>query len=421
MRVLQVVRSLRPETGGLAAAVKDLTPALKACGVESTTLSLDPADAARRDDFPAIVVGRTSDGYGRAPAYVEWLRAHRREFGAVIVHGLWQQQGFGAWRALRGTGTPYFVFCHGMLDPWFKRAYPLKHLKKWLYWPWAEYRVLRDAAGVCFTSEEERRAARTSFALYRARELVTPLGVAGPEAGGQAQREAFFSAHPALRGRRFLLFLGRIHPKKGLENLLRAYAALQAGEADAPLLAIVGPGVDRVYLEDLKALAGRLGIGPAVRWLGLATGDVKWGAIRACEAFVLLSHQENFGMAVVEAMACERPVLISKRINIWREIVDDGAGWAVQDNEVGAAEVLVQWRLMSPERRAAMGRAARRCYEARFSAAGAAEFMIREMQRAIATPVPVATPRSVLPPLAPALAGLRGDEAASRPPGEFSR
>lgn len=412
-RVLQVIRSLRPETGGIAEAVRNLTPELCAAGCTMTTVSLDPADASA-NDVDAIVLGRATHGYGRSPEYVGWLRAHRREFDAVIVHGLWQHQGFGAWQALRGTDTPYFVFCHGMLDPWFKRAYPLKHLKKWCYWPWAEYRVLRDAAGVCFTSEEERRAARESFGLYRARELVTPLGLAAPAGDPEAQRETFLRENPALRGRRFLLFLGRIHPKKGLEDLLRAYAALREGGPDAPLLVVVGPCADRVYLDDVKALADRLGIGPAVHWLGLATGDQKWGAIRACEAFVLLSHQENFGMAVVEALACGRPVLISKRVNIWREIVEDGAGWAVQDNEAGAAEVLVQWQLMAPARRAAMAAAAQRCYAARFSAVGAAEAMVRAMRGAIAEPVPVATARSALPPIAPALAAMRGDEVRSR-------
>ena len=82
-------------------------------------------------------------------------------FDAVIINGLWQYHSFGAWRALRGTATPYYVFPHGMLDPWFKRSFPLKHLKKWLYWPWAEYRVLRDARAVIFTCEAESSSRRS--------------------------------------------------------------------------------------------------------------------------------------------------------------------------------------------------------------------------------------------------------------------
>ena len=81
-----------------------------------------------------------------------WLRIHGGDYDRVIANGMWQYPSFAVWRHFAGSVTPYYVFPHGMLDPWFKRTYPIKHLKKWLYWPWAEYRILRDAAAVIFTS-----------------------------------------------------------------------------------------------------------------------------------------------------------------------------------------------------------------------------------------------------------------------------
>ena len=176
-RLLQVVRSLRAETGGVAAAARAIADQLRACGHIVTFASLDPHDRGAPD---VEAFGRHSEGYGYAAHFTPWLRAHHAEFDAVLVHGLWQYPGFGTWRALHDTDTPYHVFCHGMNDPWFKRTYPLKHAKKWLYWPWAEYRVLRDARSVLFTTDEERRLARESFSLYRATERVVPLGVATP-------------------------------------------------------------------------------------------------------------------------------------------------------------------------------------------------------------------------------------------------
>src|SRR5213076_1488953 len=112
----------------------------------------------------------------------------------------------------------------GMLDPWFKRTYPLKHLKKWIYWPWADYRVLRDARAVLFTTEEERLLARQSFWLYRCREAVVDYGTAGPTGDAARQRESFRSAFPMLRDTRNLLFLSRLHPKQGCDTLLAAFA-----------------------------------------------------------------------------------------------------------------------------------------------------------------------------------------------------
>jgi len=399
-RVLHVIRSLRPETGGLVEAVRNLTPALRERGHEVKIVSLDPADRGLGD--PAIeVLGHASHGYGYSPGYVPWLRAHRREFDGVVVHGLWQYQSYGAWQALRGTDTPYFVYCHGMLDPWFKREYPFKHLKKWLYWPWADYRVLRDAAGVCYTSEEECRAARRSFWLYRAREQIVPLGIAPPPGDAARQREQFLAAHPALRERPFLLFLGRIHPKKGIENLLAAYAATAAGRPEAPALAIVGPCADAAYLGRLQAEAQRLGLGRAVHWIPMVTGDEKWGALHACEAFVLFSHQENFGVAVVEALACGRPVLISDRVNIWREIAADGAGFAGGDNRASGEQILARWFALPAAARAEMNRAARDCYLHRFAVASAADELIRALRHAADRKLPVATTRSPFPVVTP--------------------
>lgn len=110
-----------------------------------------------------------------------------------------------------------------MLDPYFKHRYPAKHLKKWLVWPWSEYRVLRDAEAVLFTSETERQRARESFWLYRARERAVGYGISPPNLH-PGQIEAFREAFSDLRGKRFLLFLGRIHPKKGCDLLIEGFA-----------------------------------------------------------------------------------------------------------------------------------------------------------------------------------------------------
>lgn len=359
-RLLQVVRTLRAETGGVAAAARAIADQLRARGHTVTFASLDPADAGAPD---VHAFGRHSEGYGYAAHFTAWLRAHRAEFDAVLVHGMWQYPGFGTWRALHGTTTPYHVFCHGMNDPWFKRTYPLKHAKKWLYWPWAEYRVLRDARSVLFTTEEERRLARDSFSLYRAAERVVPLGVPTPLPASPALAAVWRAVAPQIADRPFLLFLGRVHLKKGLEELLHAYAA----SPQSPDLVVAGPCADPAYQASLVALAQQLGLAARVHWVPMLTGDAKWGALHAAEAFVLTSHQENFGVAVVEALACGLPVLISEPVNIARDIVADGAGWAAPDTVAGATSLLRRWQETPPAERARMAAAARRCHATRYS------------------------------------------------------
>ncbi len=275
---------------------------------------------------------------------------------------MWQHHGFAAWRAWRGARGPRFVFAHGMLDPWFKRTYPRKHLKKWLYWPWAEYRLLRSARAVFFTCEEERRLARESFWLYRVNEAVSTLGIEEPPGDGGALRAKFFARFPELCGRRLILFLGRIAPKKGCDLLLRAFEKLSSSHPDAALI-MAGPG-EPEYVQELKRLVPNPG--GSVHWLGMLTGDLKWGALHSAETFVLPSHQENFGIAVVEALACGKPVLISDKVNIWREIVEDRAGWAAPDTLEGVTRLLEEWLSRDAIERDTASQRARKSFETRF-------------------------------------------------------
>ena len=156
------MQTLNPETGGVARAVTSLSKGLQQHSVQTEIVALDRSDSPwlreQRVAVHALGEGLTSYRYSRALS--SWLRKNGDKFDCVVVHGIWQHHSFAVWQRFHKTATPYFVFPHGMLDPWFKRTYPLKHLKKWLYWPWAEYRILRDAAAVIFTSEQERDEAR---------------------------------------------------------------------------------------------------------------------------------------------------------------------------------------------------------------------------------------------------------------------
>ncbi|HYJ06292.1 MAG TPA: glycosyltransferase, partial [Chthoniobacterales bacterium] len=330
MKILRSIHTVNPALGGPIESVRQSSVILTRRGHTVEIISLDaPDDPWVRDSpVPVHALGPGRGGYGYAPRFSSWIKERREQYDAIIVHGIWQYNSFGVWRALSGTGTPYFVFPHGMLDPWFKRTYRLKHMKKLLYWPWGEYRVLRDAAAVLFTSEEERKLARESFSLYTCNEVVVNYGTAAPATDLESAREDFFEAFPKFRGQRFFLFLGRLHEKKGCDLLIEAFAALRKSpEADSSMqLVMAGPCADEEYLRHLKQLAAAANIDDSITFTGMLTGSPKWGAFSAAEAFILPSHQENFGIAVVEALACATPVLISNQVNIWREIEADRAG-----------------------------------------------------------------------------------------------
>ncbi len=204
-------------------------------GYSGEVVTLDSPGETFYEDipFPVHALGPQHTTYGWNRKLYSWLRENRDRFDGIVVNGLWQYCGLAAWLALRGR-KPYVVFTHGMLDPYFKHNFPLKHVKKWAYWLFAEYWVLRDAYRVLFTTKEESRLAEQSFWLFQWNGYVVPYGASRPPKEGDVLREAFYALHPEMRGRRFMLFLGRIHRKKGCDMLIRAFvklAALDPGSA----------------------------------------------------------------------------------------------------------------------------------------------------------------------------------------------
>jgi glycosyltransferase involved in cell wall biosynthesis len=383
MKILRVIDTLDPRTGGPAVGIRALTPVLHGLGHETVIVTVDTPDTAGVivNGAEVVPLGPARGSYRHCPSLRPWLDANLPLFDAVFVHGLWQSLGRAVHIAARDHGVPYFIYPHGMLDPWFRRAYPGKHIKKWLYWQLVERHVLRDASAVMFTCEEERRLARQSFSPYHCVERVVNYGTSGALDGDATrQRKAWKSFCPELQDRPFLLFLGRIHPKKGVDLLLHAYQKLAAGHANPPALVVAGPAENPELLQHLQALSASLPAKAAVYWPGLLQGDEKWGALRSAEAFVLPSHQENFGLAVAEALAVGTPVLLSQQVNIWREIVADGAGLAATDTAEGTTSLLEEWQRLTLDRRAAMRMHAADCYSRRFNINAVARSFIDVIQ-----------------------------------------
>ena len=176
------------------------------------------------------------------------------------------------------------------------------------------------------------------------------------------------------------MFLGRLVVKKGVADLLVAYAELRrAGRwPEDAILVMAGPE-DEATPEFLRKLRGSTDAA-GISWPGMLSGDLKWGALHAAEAFVLPSHQENFGIAVVEALACGKPVLISNKVNIWREIVEDDAGLVTDDDAFATAVGLERWFALSGGERVVMGQRARASFERRYQVDRATAALVAQLR-----------------------------------------
>jgi glycosyltransferase involved in cell wall biosynthesis len=195
--------------------------------------------------------------------------------------------------------------------------------------------------------------------------VIVPSGTSGPECDTTSAGEEFLARFPHLRGKRVALCLGRIHPKKAIDVLIKSFAQTLATNKEWHLV-IAGP--DQIgWQKELEAMAENLGVADRISWTGMLKGESKWGAFATSEIFVLPSHQENFGIVVAEALACGLPAIISDKVNIWPEIESYKAGFVGDDTVEGTAASLGRWSALSAEEIAGTRSRSIKCFNEQFN------------------------------------------------------
>jgi glycosyltransferase involved in cell wall biosynthesis len=369
MKILHVIRTLDPAWGGPVEGLKSIAAQAAVAGHDVEIVCLDAPNEAwlKSSQLRVHAIGPAKGRkFGYSRRLDAWLAGNIRRYDVVVANGIWMYFSAAVRRAALRAKIPYFVFTHGALDPWFRRNYPLKQIKKQIYWSLFEHKVLRDAAAVLFTTAEEQAVSHGAFWPYRCNSRVVGYGIGDP-CNSQARsierseaRQMLKSVLPGLGDRKFLLFLARVHEKKGIDLLLQAIAMNNQKYREHAFV-IAGPG-DKAYFAELKVLGKQLGLDNQLIWAGPLYGEMKWAAFSEAEAYILPSHQENFGISVVEAMACSVPVLITNKVNIWREIVAERGGLADDDDVNGISRLLEQWSRLHPEQKASMRERARQCF-----------------------------------------------------------
>lgn len=368
MQLGLVIHSLNPTTGGVASATVELARALALRGHRVTLITFDAPDALFLSELPKefhlLTLGPTQNSHGFVPRLAQKLAG--RTFDFLILNGLWLHCTAGMARWARQHKTPYALFPHGMLDPYFKRSHPLKHFKKLLYWLFIELHTVRRAEAIFYTTASERTLAQNTFPFFHPRQQeVIGLGLQSSPTSIESAQDAFLSRFPQLRGQPYLLYLGRFHSKKGTDLLL---VALE----DFPQLTLVMAGplhnTHPAFLKDLMSLST-----PRVIWTDLLTGPAKWGALAAADALILPSHQENFGMVVAEALSVGTPALVSRQVALAPDIEASHAGFTAPDTLAGTHTLLEKFAALTGSEKALLRRNARACYEKNYQPATVAE------------------------------------------------
>ncbi len=255
------------------------------------------------------------------------------QYPVIHLHGLWEEIHHQAARFARKNNKPYIIRPCGMLDPW---SLAQQGLKKRIYLAWRVRKDLDHAAAFHFTTVIERDLAQP--VRLKAPCLVEPNGIDLAEFNDLPPRGTFREKYPKLIGQPVVLYLGRLHHKKGLEILLPAFAQTDS----QAMLVIAGPDWDN-YQPTLESLVDRLGLRERVVFTGMLKGRDRIEALLDADLFVLPSYQENFGISVVEALAVGTPVVISDQVNIHTEISAAGVGAVVPLQVEALAAELKRW------------------------------------------------------------------------------
>jgi glycosyltransferase involved in cell wall biosynthesis len=313
------------------------------------------------DDTTYWYFRRQTRFYTMSWPLTRWLAASVRDYDVIHIHALFSYAAIPASTFARRNGVPYVVTPLGTLNRFGMEA--RRPLLKRLSYRVIERRILTDAARVHYTSEAECREAGMLGTLGRP--VVIPHGIELERFGKRARSGWIRQRAPHLAARTTMLFLSRIDPKKGLDLLLPAFAAVKATHPDVALV-IAGDG-DPAFVGNLRAEAERLGIGSDVYWAGWLDEDDRLAALADADLFVLPSYSENFGLAVVEAMASGLPVVVSDQVGIHRDVVEGTAG-LVTPCEVPALTASLGTLVADPALRRRLAEDGVRLAQSRFSA-----------------------------------------------------
>ena len=333
LRPVHVVAGLDPADGGPSYSVPRLCEALAAAGAEPVLLSvitgrIPPCDTPHR--------GYPDRRFAQDLAHVPGLRLLRcsaafctalKETAAIadVVHdhGLWLLSNLQAGWAAAAAGKPFVVSTRGMLSP---PALSFSRARKCAFWKLLQGPVIRRASCIHATSGQEYDELR-AFGL-RHPIAVIPNGIDVPD--------LVLEPLAAAGGKQVVLFLGRLHPKKGIELLLQAWAKVEPGHSGWQL-SLIGSG-EEWYVRELQALSRNLDLG-RVSFGGATYGAAKWDVYRAADLFVLPSLNENFGLTAAEALAAATPVIATTGTP-WSRLEAEGCGWWVEPTPYALAAAL---------------------------------------------------------------------------------
>lgn len=359
LSVCNVITSVNQDIGGPAVSVPKLAEMLAQEGVGSHLLTLDYSHRGPQvkidpkvtlHSYPTSLLYARFGGFSfQAAQQLDFLASHQLDI--LHSHSLWLFLNFYARRTALNNNLPLIISPRGALEPW---SLLQNGLKKRLVWALCEYKNLESASLFHATSEQEAQSIRSLG--FNQPIAIIPNGVSNELLVSTSSRKELEVQFPKCKDKRWLLFLSRLHPKKGLDTLITVWKELAKYHPEWHLI-IAGP--DRSgYKSTLEELAADIGVLESLTFTGLLTGALKVSALYNSDVFVLPTHSENFGIAIAESLGCGTPVITTNNAP-WEDLITTSSGWWIDDHKSSLLEALVEAMDLSEGELSAMGKRGR--------------------------------------------------------------
>ncbi len=361
--ILRIIHTLNPSLGGPSNAIIDHSKALVNCGFSVDILTSDKKKYLKKKikNIRIINKGSSLGNYGFNFNIILWLYRNKKKYDLFIVHELWRFYTLLARIILNN----YFVFIHGQLDPFFKKNL-FKLIKKKIYWYLIEKKNLIKANSILLTTELEKKLIENTYVNTNGiKKNVIKYGIIKKNLKKKKISGLFYKKFKNLRNKKFYLFLGRFHEKKGCEILVKSIFKIKENFSDIILMA--GPLTNSNYEKKLFNLINKYKLKDKFIFVDALYGELKWAAIQESKAMVLPSHGENFGVSLIESLSFSKPVLTTFKVNTYKEILNYRAGFVSKNNSHDFSKILKKFSKLKNKNIRIMSDNALKCFNKEFN------------------------------------------------------
>ncbi len=367
MKILRIIDSMSPAIGGPSEGIRNIIPEMEKYGIKNEIVSFDNSSESfiLNSTLKIYALGKGKTKWSYHKDFKIWLERNYSNYDLIIIHGLWLYQTFAVYKLLKNIKNEkkpkFFGMPHGMLDPYFQYAKTrkIKAIRNYIYWHLIESKYIKSLDGVLFTSDIELQNARKTFSNYQPKkEIMCSYGI----------NDLSNTTIKNEKGN-YLLFLGRIDSKKGIDLIIKAYEKLvNSSSIELPQLIIAGSIHDKDYFNYCTEIATKnKKLKDKISFRNFVQGEEKIEIINNCKALILPSHQENFGISVAEALSFGKPVLISNKVNIHEIILRENCGFVEENSVEGCIKLITSFVSLTPPQMNEMNLNAKQAFKRNFS------------------------------------------------------